>query len=295
MKDFVLDAINTLPSLPDTVVKFNEYKRQNGVYMPNDEMIRLLEASEHDRKIIFEVARGGLYNFSADADLKRIVTLLGSISIKNILMAEVISNNFKFNILPRDLKGDKQNTRFKCVCDLSPYGLDGESFFDDCERELEIISAWVLAEDKQNHTLIPSLMLLRLGLVLFSQILILNNLQQAFFDELSNGGFNNLLEVEKKYLGADHLELLLFLLEKYEVDPLLIASMAHMREPEKAEGKMIKNAWIFNFVNFLFDPYQKMSKARLDKVLNTMSELKEKGINFKSDLLEAEISKKYFL
>lgn len=291
----MLEAINTLPGLPDSVVKFNEYKRLNGVYMPNDEMIKLLEANEPDRKIIFEVARGGLYNFNADADLKRIVTLLGSISVKNILMAEIISNNFKFNILPRNLKGDKQSTKFKCVCDLSPYGLDGESFFDDCERELEVISAWVLAEDKQNHTLIPSLMLLRLGLVLFSQILILNNLHEAFFNELSQGGFNNLLEVETKFLGADHIELLHFLLEKYEADPILISSVAHLKDPDKAEGKIIKNAWIFNISNFLFDPYQKITKARLDKALSLMNELGQKGINFKSDLLEAEISKKYFL
>lgn len=32
MKDFVLQAIETLPPMPDTVIKFNEHYKQNGVY-----------------------------------------------------------------------------------------------------------------------------------------------------------------------------------------------------------------------------------------------------------------------
>ncbi|TQR34519.1 hypothetical protein DMB92_00720 [Campylobacter sp. MIT 99-7217] len=295
MKDFVMQAVEALPELPATVVKFNDYVREHGLTMPNDEMLKILEFNEHDKKIVLEVAKSSLYNFPQDVELRRVVTLLGSITIKNILMAEVISNVFKFNIFPRDTEGNKMQMDIKCMCDLSPYGLNGESFLKDCSKELEVITTWLLAEDKQYHTLIPTIMLMRLGLIIFSQILIFQNLHEDFHQELAEGDFNNVWEVEKKFLGLDHIEFLEFLFERYKSDPRLISSLHHLKDPQNSPQELMKIAYIFNIVNYLFDPYKKITRQRLDNRLNLMQSLEEQGIKFKSALLEEKVCAVYYL
>lgn len=294
MKDFVLKAIDTLPPPPQSVIAFNEYKKQHDIFMSHEEMVKLLEDNEEDKQIILKVAHSPIYNISTDADLRRIVNLLGSVSVKNILMAESIKNNFRFDILSRDLKTNNKKEIIKCVCDLSPYGLQSDAFLSDCERELEVISDWLLSEDKQLHTLIPTLMLLKLGIIICAQILILNNLSDPFYNELQRGNFNNLLRVEKKFLGADHIELLEFVMQKYEIDPMLIAGVHYLRTPFEAPEKFIKNAWIFNIVNFLFHPYKGVTQERLEEVLRLLEVLRERGIYFKSALLKSKVSKEYF-
>ncbi|MFQ6342538.1 hypothetical protein [Campylobacter sp. VTCC 70190] len=168
MKDFLLQAINTLPPLPKSVIAFNEYLRENGVYMPNPIMLELLKNNEYDRQILLESVRSPLYNFDPDTPLERIFSLLGSNGVKNVLVAEFVRDNFKFDILPRDDKGVKKENKLKCFCDISPYGLSGEDFLKECQKEAFFISSWILEEDKRLHVILPSLMLLRLGIIIFS-------------------------------------------------------------------------------------------------------------------------------
>ncbi|MCX2682742.1 MULTISPECIES: HDOD domain-containing protein [unclassified Campylobacter] len=293
MKDFVLEAIKTLPPLPKSVVEFNRYFEMHGTYMPSNTMKKIVQENEHDKKIVLEMANSSLYNFQDNIDLDRIFSLLGSISVKNILVADFISNNFKFDIFPRDSKGNKSQSSFKCICDLSPYGLDGESFLQECSKELHFLSSWLLEEDKRNHIFLPCLMLLRLGLIMFSQILIFNNLHKEFYEELIKRNFSDILEVEKKFLDIDHIEFLEFLLKYWHSQPVIIQSVHYLKTPHLAPQDMKKNAYMFHFIEKIFTPHNKVNETDVDESIKLMAKLKEQDIHFKIDIFIAKITKEY--
>lgn len=294
MKDFVLQAIETLPPLPQSVVEFNKYLQKNGTYMSSNMMKKIVEQNEHDRKIVLEVANSSLYNFEDEVSLDRIFSLLGPISVKNILVGDFISSNFKMNIYPRDHKGNKKTKNFiKCICNLSPYGLNAEKFLHECTKELHFLSSWLLEEDKRNHTILPCLMLLRLGLIIFSQILIINGLHEDFYEELSKRNFEDVLAVERKFLDTDHIEFLEFLLKHWHSDAVLVQSVRYLKTPHLAPDNLIKNAYVFFIIEKIFTPCDKVSVRSVEESINLMLRLKKQNIHFKIDVFIDKILKEY--
>lgn len=293
MKDFVLQAIETLPPMPDTVIKFNEHYKQNGVYMTNQEMKELLEKNEKDKQVLLDVISSPLYNMDRQSSLDRILALVGSINVKNILISDFISNHFKFDILLRDEWGNRKQNEIKCVCDVSPYGLNGELFMESLQRQLNFVSSWLLKEDKRNHTLIPPLMSLRLGLIILSQIIILNNLQDKFFAKIEERNFKDIGLVEKEFLGCDHIEFLEFILQKYESDPVLLDGIKYLKTPHKAPQTTIKNAYIFHIVDVLFDYNGIVSNENMQKVIALMQELEQRGVIFNIEIFKDSLIKEY--
>lgn len=293
MKDFLIQAMKAMPPLPKSVIAFNLYVREKGNYMPNSMMIELLKNNEHDKQILIESVRSPLYNFDPNTSLERIVALLSSNGVKNILVAEFVRDNFKFDILPRDDKGVKKENKLKCFCDLTPYGLDGERFLQECQKEAFFISSWILEEDKKLHIILPTLMLLRLGIIVFSQVLIINNLAQAFHDKLAANGFDNILEVEKEFLGCDHIEFLEFLLTSWNSDPFLVGSVHNIKNPEKAPENLRKSTYIYAIVEKIFTPHNKVSKINVLSSVELMQSVATKGVKFNIELFKNKIMREY--
>lgn len=292
MKDILKNAVQTFPPMPHSVQEFNKYLRENGTYIPTNLMLEVVKNNEHDKKILLESVQSPLYNFDPTVSLERIFSLLGSNGVKNILVAEFIKDNFKFDILPRDKQGNKKSNQLKCICDLSPYGLDSEVFLKECQKETFFISSWILEEDKKLHILLPSLMLLRLGIIIFSQVLIMNDLARSFNNKLTHN-FNHILELEKEFLGCDHIEFLEFLLTLWNSDPFLIESVRHLKKPHLAPSQFKKSAYIYAIVEKIFTPHNKVSQENILSVLDLMQKIRSDGVKFDIDLFKSKITKEY--
>lgn len=295
MKDILKRAVETFPPMVENVRKFNEYLRQHGSYMPNTMMLELVKNNAHDREVLLESVRSPLYNFDVDVSLERIFALLGSSGVKNILVAEFIRENFKFDILPRDEKGNRKAQKLKCLCDTSPYGLDGETFLQECQKEIHFIASWIFKEDKKLHVLLPALMLLRLGIIVFSQVLIINDLQYDFYNELADNDFSNLLAIEKKYLGMDHIEFLEYLMRTWQTDPYIIEGVHHLKKPHLAPQNSRKSAYLFAIVEKIFTPHHKVSKVNVMDVLELMQKIQAQGVKFNIEIFKSAISKEYYM
>ncbi|PCM56890.1 HDOD domain-containing protein, partial [Campylobacter sp. BCW_8712] len=95
------------------------------------------------------------------------------------------------------------------------YGLDTQVFLRNCNEEATFITNWLNNEDKKlSHLLVPCAMLLRLGIVIFSNFLIQNHREKEFLTFLNETKIENIALAENEFLGVDHISFLGFLLHR---------------------------------------------------------------------------------
>ena len=262
MNPLLIETISNLPPLPKTITELQEYIEKSGA---DTEASKVAEILSKDPLIVGELLRlanSPFYGFSRQiSTIQQVVSLLGINNIKNIVMANAISSTFPI--------------------DVSPYGLDTQTFLAGCSKEVEFISAWLNDEDKQlANTLIPCAMLLRLGIILLSSILLRSGKSEDFLRENKENEFRDLYDLENKYCGIDNLSFLGFLFDHWKFDELLIGSIAHIQNPHSAPDEIKKNAYALAIVNCLFEPYAPLSPFNAKKAIALINEAKASNVNF---------------
>lgn len=264
MNELLLKQIDKLPPLPKTVRDLKLYVEQAGSHMEISKVAEIIQGDPVVTAKLLQLANSPFYGFSRQiTTIPQVVNLLGAVNVKNIVVAD-------------SLKGEAIN--------VSAYGLDTNKFLDTCNHEVEFVSSWLTNEDKQlSYLLIPCTMLLRFGMIIFSNFLIQNKKDKEFLNALQKNNFQNIDMVENDFLGVDHISFLGFLFHRWDFDETLIESICFISTPHAADEKVKKNAYALAIVNNIFAPYDGGSPFRINVALNLIKEAKTQGINFNLD------------
>ncbi|MDA3967759.1 HDOD domain-containing protein [Helicobacter sp. WB40] len=262
MNSLLLETINNLPPLPATVSELRDYINTAG---DNLELSKVATIISKDPLLIAELlklANSPYYGISRQiSTIPQAVSLLGVSNVKNTILADAVKKKF--------------------VVDVSPYGLDTDTFLRYSAEETEFISNWLNKEDKAlSDTLIPCAMLLRLGMILLSSILIKSNKDKEFLAENMKNNFQNIHELEDKYCGIDSLSFLGFLFDYWKFDEILIQSVTYINNPHSASSETKKSAYALSIINCLFEPYNPLSSFNCKKAIALIKEAKTQNITF---------------
>lgn len=262
MNELLVDSVEHLPPLPQTVMALQEYIARAGSEASVDKVAQIVSADPLITARLLQLANSPFYSFKSKiTTLQQVVSLLGISNVKNIIMADSVNNNFKV--------------------DVSPYGLDTNQFLQKRNEEAEFISSWLLDEDRQlAYMLVPCAMLLRLGMMVFSNFLIQNKKDKEFLDLLKKYNFSNVSLVEEEFLGVDHISFLGFLFNKWNFDEELIETICFVNTPHAAEGKIVKSAYALAIVSCIFAPHSGGSAFMVENAISLIKEAKQKNINF---------------
>ncbi|MBW1413697.1 hypothetical protein AT902_07960, partial [Campylobacter jejuni] len=221
---------------------------------------------------LLQLANSPYYGFTREiTTINQVITLLGVGNIINIVMADSIRDNFKI--------------------DVSPYGLNTQNFLKTCNEEATFIANWLNDEDKKlSHLLVPCAMLLRLGIVIFSNFLIQNHKDKDFLAFLNKN--ENLALAENEFLGVDHISFLGFLLHRWNFDDVLIESICFVRTPHAAREKVKKSAYALAITDHLFAPHDGSSPFNAKAAVALLKEAKTQGINFDLNNLLSKLPNK---
>ncbi|MBW1480801.1 cheVAW transcriptional regulator CheP, partial [Campylobacter jejuni] len=221
---------------------------------------------------LLQLANSPYYGFTREiTTINQVITLLGVGNIINIVMADSIRDNFKI--------------------DVSPYGLNTQNFLKTCNEEATFIANWLNDEDKKlSHLLVPCAMLLRLGIVIFSNFLIQNHKDKDFLAFLNKS--ENLALAENEFLGVDHISFLGFLLHRWNFDDVLIESICFVRTPHAAREKVKKSAYALAITDHLFAPHDGSSPFNAKAAVALLKEAKTQGINFDLNNLLSKLPNK---
>ncbi|ELN1914744.1 cheVAW transcriptional regulator CheP [Campylobacter jejuni] len=272
MNELLLKSVEVLPPLPDTVSKLRKYVSEANSNIETMKVAEIISSDPLMTAKLLELANSPYYGFTREiTTINQVITLLGVGNIINIVMADSIRDNFKI--------------------DVSPYGLNTQNFLKTCNEEATFIANWLNDEDKKlSHLLVPCAMLLRLGIVIFSNFLIQNHKDKDFLAFLNKS--ENLALAENEFLGVDHISFLGFLLHRWNFDDVLIESICFVRTPHAAREKVKKSAYALAITDHLFAPHDGSSPFNAKAAVALLKEAKTQGINFDLNNLLSKLPNK---
>lgn len=260
MNELLLKSVEVLPPLPDTVSKLRKYVSEANSNIETMKVAEIISSDPLMTAKLLQLANSPYYGFTREiTTINQVITLLGIGNIINIVTADSIRDSFKI--------------------DVSPYGLDTQNFLKTCNEEATFITNWLNDEDKKlSHLLVPCAMLLRLGIVIFSNFLIQNHKDKDFLAFLNKN--ENLALAENEFLGVDHISFLGFLLHRWNFDDVLIESICFVRTPHAAREEVKKSAYALAITDHLFAPHDGSSPFNAKAAVALLEEAKTQGINF---------------
>ncbi|EOH2001008.1 cheVAW transcriptional regulator CheP [Campylobacter jejuni] len=272
MNELLLKSVEVLPPLPDTVSKLRKYMSEANSNIETMKVAEIISSDPLMTAKLLQLANSPYYGFIREiTTINQVITLLGIGNIINIVMADSIRDSFKI--------------------DVSPYGLDTQNFLKTCNEEATFITNWLNDEDKKlSHLLVPCAMLLRLGIVIFSNFLIQNHKDKDFLAFLNKN--ENLALAENEFLGVDHISFLGFLLHRWNFDDVLIESICFVRTPHAAREKVKKSAYALAITDHLFAPHGGSSPFNAKAAVALLKEAKTQGINFDLNNLLSKLPNK---
>ncbi|EOV1650600.1 cheVAW transcriptional regulator CheP [Campylobacter jejuni] len=272
MNELLLKSVEVLPPLPDTVSKLRKYVSEVNSNIETMKVAEIISSDPLMTAKLLQLANSPYYGFTREiTTINQVITLLGVGNIINIVTADSIRDNFKI--------------------DVSPYGLNTQNFLKTCNEEATFITNWLNDEDKKlSHLLVPCAMLLRLGIVIFSNFLIQNHKDKDFLAFLNKN--ENLALAENEFLGVDHISFLGFLLHRWNFDDVLIESICFVRTPHAAREEVKKSAYALAITDHLFAPHDGSSPFNAKAAVALLEEAKTQGINFDLDNLLSKLPSK---
>ncbi|ECP5877861.1 HDOD domain-containing protein [Campylobacter jejuni] len=272
MNELLLKSVEVLPPLPDTVSKLRKYVSEANSNIETMKVAEIILSDPLMTAKLLQLANSPYYGFTREiTTINQVITLLGVGNIINIVTADSIRDNFKI--------------------DVSPYGLNTQNFLKTCNEEATFITNWLNDEDKKlSHLLVPCAMLLRLGIVIFSNFLIQNHKDKDFLAFLNKN--ENLALAENEFLGVDHISFLGFLLHRWNFDDVLIESICFVRTPHAAREEVKKSAYALAITDHLFAPHDGSSPFNAKAAVALLEEAKTQGINFDLNNLLSKLPSK---
>ncbi len=262
MNELLSTTIENLPPLPETVVKLQNYIDQSGSEVQTQKVADIIVQDPLLTADLLRLANSPYYGFSREiSTINQVVALLGVVNIKNIAIANSLKG--KFHI------------------DVSPYGLDTQTFLQNSSLETAFITDWLSQEDKKlSQELVPCSMLLRLGMILFSSMLIQQRKDKEFLELIKQNNYQNISFVENEFFGTDHLSFSGFLFNHWKFDEDLIESLAYITAPHAASDHVKKNSYALAISNRIFEPYQGGSPYNVREAIALIHEANAQGITF---------------
>lgn len=272
MNELLLKSVEVLPPLPDTVSKLRKYVSEANSNIETMKVAEIISSDPLMTAKLLQLANSPYYGFTREiTTINQVITLLGVSNIINIVTADSIRDSFKI--------------------DVSPYGLDTQVFLRNCNEEATFITNWLNDEDKKlSHLLVPCAMLLRFGIVIFSNFLIQNHKDKDFLAFLNKN--ENLALAENEFLGVDHISFLGFLLHRWNFDDVLIESICFVCTPHAAREEVKKSAYALAITDHLFTPHDGSSPFNAKAAVALLEEAKTQGINFDLNNLLSKLPSK---
>ncbi len=271
MNELLSKTIENLPPLPETVVKLRNYIDKSGSDVRVQEVVNIISQDPFLTADLLRLANSPYYGFSREiSTINQVVALLGVTNIKNIAIAN-------------SLKG-------KLTINVAPYGLDTQTFLRNSSEEANFVTEWLGDEDKKlAQELVPCVMLLRLGMILFSSMLIQQKKDKEFLELIKQNNYQNISFVENEFFGTDHLSFSGFLFNHWKFDEDLIESLAYITAPHAASDHVKKNAYALAIANRIFEPYQGGSPYNVHEAVALIQEAASQGIKFDLDNFKSKL------
>ncbi|RXK02194.1 HDOD domain-containing protein [Arcobacter sp. CECT 8989] len=262
MKQLIVDKIDSLPPLPNSVLELEEFRK-----MPSKEPLDLLKIIEKDPLIIttvLRVANSAMFGFVSEVETpSRAISLLGVNFTISIALGSVIQNLIQ--------------------TDLSAYEVSTDDFMFSCNLASNLINTWVAKIDKdlKEDLLLPAF-LQETGKFIISDIITENKQKEEFQEQIAIT--KNLSSVEKEFVGYSCARITANIFKHWNLSHNLIFSIGFVEDLENCPKEYLKKVKILEIIKILADIKNPLSDSNIQRALNKAEEY-----GFESETLEKAI------
>lgn len=272
----LIKSLDDLPPLPKTIQKLQEYLASHGSNIVIDEVANIISTDPLITANLLHLTNSAYYGFSKEIKtVNQALVLLGVNNVRNMIIADYAKSSF--------------------VVNLSPYNIETDRFLSLINEQTNFISSWLMEEDKTLcYNLIPCVMMLRLGIMVFSNFLIQNNIDKKFLLHLSKNNFNNILRLEIEFLGVDHISFLSNLFKVWNLDESLIEIISSLDYLGSTSSKVKKETYALAVIEALFSPEKNTyDEFCVQKAYHILKDGKTNGVDFNLENFLSKLPEKF--
>jgi len=250
MKELIIDKIDSLPPLPNSVLELEEFRK-----MSDKEPLDLLKIIEKDPLIIttvLRVANSAMFGFVSQVETpSRAISLLGVNFTISIALGSVIQNLIKTN--------------------LSPYGVGTDDFLFSANLASNLINTWVskISFDLKEDLLLPAF-LQETGKFVIAEVVLESKKEEEFLNQLEVT--KNTSKVEKEFMTFSCARITANIFKHWNLSHNLIFSIGFVEDLDNCPKDYVENAQILEIIKILCDIRAPLADHNVQRALNKASE-----------------------
>ena len=246
---FIMEQVNSLPPLPESVLKIEDLFAQGDPEI--NDLIAIIEKDPSLTTAILAKVNAPMYGFSKSiVSILQAVTLFGSSQIRSIVLASCIQRGFDVN--------------------LSPYGISTSEFSKISMMQSEFIFQWYMAVDLNIARIItPIAFLMETGKILIAKDVLQNKKEKEFFNDLLE--YKNISPVENIYVGMTTARVNALIFEHINLNDSFSESMKYLdcTYEEIPEG-MKDIVFPLQVVRIAINVQEQLSENSIDKAVEML-------------------------
>jgi len=215
MKDKILEKVGAFPPLDDTVNKIMAVCNDpDGSVM---ELAKVVEGDPMTTANILKAANSPLYGFSREIkSIAQAVSIFGMETVKGFAFSSFLQK--------------------KPDLDLSPYGIDTQTFSTITQEQNAFISKWYRGKKNSLDVLSLTSFLMEVGKIVLASIVIEHNKADEFKSAVLNcKNLSELKQLEENVFGLTNEEVAALILEDWNFDPKMFNSLKCLNNPDLAD------------------------------------------------------------
>ncbi len=250
MKKLIVDKIDSLPPLPNSILELEEFRK-----LSNKEPLDLLKIIEKDPLIIttvLRVANSAMFGFVSQVETpSRAISLLGVNFTISIALGSIIQDLVR--------------------SDLSAYGVGIDDFMFSSNLASNVVNTWVskFSSDLKEELFLPAF-LQETGKFIIAEVIKTNKQQKKFLNQLEVT--KNTALVEKEFLGFSCARITANIFKHWNLSHNLIFSIGFVEDLENCPKEYIQKVQILEIIKILCDIRSPLSAQNIHRAVNKANE-----------------------
>lgn len=257
MNDILLKKIDSLPPLPETIIKLEEFKRSN-----NKDLNILLGLIEKDPlivSILLKTANSSMFGFHNKVETtSKAINLLGVNFTLSIAFSNAVKQAFNTN--------------------LEAYDAHADDFMKLANMSSNLLSKWIGRLDQNlREELILPIFLSEAGRFVLSNIAADENTTDKFLESIRKDPLN-ISEIEKEFFKITSTQVTSRIFEHWNLGDRLINSIKYIDDVNNCPDEYKKGVQIMHVVKIICNVCDPMSDQFIEKGIEKAEEF---GLNIK--------------
>ncbi|MDX9900011.1 MAG: HDOD domain-containing protein [Aliarcobacter sp.] len=245
MLENILEKIESLPPLPQTIEKIENFRKKKNKEI--EELVKIIEKDALVITTLLKISNSSLFGFRSKVEtIGRVISLLGI----NFTIYMTISETFN-NIL---------------TTDLSPYCINTEDYIEASNASYNLMNLWLGEVDNnlKEEVLLASI-LQEIGKFILSELIISRGLLKQFHEKLELGF--DIVDVEKELLGVTTSQVTAEIFKYWGLDDNLSNMIRFVDNIDKCTDKYKQKSQVLDVVKTACNPYSLLSDSSVEKAL----------------------------